>query len=52
MSPYTDPEVVTTIRKHHHAGLIVRSPDSLRVEALIEDYTKRFYRDFFDGAAA
>jgi biotin carboxylase len=50
MSPYTDPEVVTTIRKHHHAGLIVRSPDSLRVEALIEDYTKRFYRDFFATA--
>ena len=50
MSPYTDPEVVTKIRKRHHAGLIVRSPDSLRVEALIEDYTKRFYRDFFATA--
>ena len=50
MSPYTDPEVVTTIRKRHHAGVIVRSPDSLRVESLIEDYTKRFYRDFFATA--
>jgi biotin carboxylase len=47
MSPYTDPEVVTTIRKRHHAGIIVRSPDPVRVESLIEDYTQRFYRDFF-----
>jgi biotin carboxylase len=50
MSPYADPEVVTTIRKRHHAGVIVRSPDSRRVESLIEDYTKRFYRDFFATA--
>jgi biotin carboxylase len=50
MSPYTDPEVVTTIRKRHHAGVIVRSPDPLRVEALIEDYTQRFYRDYFATA--
>jgi hypothetical protein len=50
MSPYADPEVVTTIRKHHHAGVIVRSPDPARVESLIEDYTQRFYRDFFATA--
>ena len=47
---YTDPEIVTTIRKDHHAGLIVRSPDPQRVEALIDDYTQRFYRDFFATA--
>jgi biotin carboxylase len=50
MSPYTDPEVVTTIRKRHHAGVIVCSPDPLRVEALIEDYMQRFYRDYFATA--
>jgi biotin carboxylase len=50
MSPYTDPEIVTTIRKDHHAGLIVRSPDPLRVETLVALYTPRFYRDFFATA--
>ena len=29
---YTDPEIVTTIRKPHHAGLIVGSPDPQRIE--------------------
>ena len=47
LSSYTDPEIVTTIRKAHHAGLIVRSPDPARVDALIADYTPRFYQDFF-----
>ena len=47
MSSYADPEIATTIRKDYHAGLIVRSPDPQRVETLIADYTKRFYRDFF-----
>jgi biotin carboxylase len=50
MSGYTDPEIVTTIRKHHHAGLIVSSADPQRVEALLADYTQRFYRDFFATA--
>jgi biotin carboxylase len=50
MSPYVDPEIKTRIRKHHHAGLIVSSPDAQRVEALIADYTERFYRDFFATA--
>lgn len=50
MSAYNDPEVVTTIRKHHHAGVIVSSPDPQRIEALIGDYTQRFYRDFFATA--
>jgi len=50
MSPYADPEVVTTIRKRHHAGVIVASKDPGRVEALLDDYTQRFYRDFFATA--
>jgi len=50
MSPYDDPEVVTTIRKRHHAGVIVASKDPGRVEALLDDYTQRFYRDFFATA--
>jgi biotin carboxylase len=50
MSSYTDPEIATTIRKEFHAGLIVRSPEPQRVEALIADYTHRFYHDFFATA--
>jgi biotin carboxylase len=50
MSAYTDPEIAKAIRKDHHAGLIVSSPDAQRVEALIADYTQRFYRDFFATA--
>jgi biotin carboxylase len=50
MSAYTDAEIVTRLKKSHHAGLIVRSPDRARVDALIADYTPRFYRDFFATA--
>jgi biotin carboxylase len=47
MSAYIDPEIKTRIRKHHHAGLVISSPDPERVEHLISEYTARFYRDFF-----
>lgn len=47
MSGYTDPEIVTAIRKHHHAGLIVRSESPQRIDALLDDYARRFYQDFF-----
>jgi biotin carboxylase len=50
MSAYTDPEIRVRIRKHHHAGLIVGSPDPARVDALLDDYAARFYRDFFATA--
>ena len=50
MSGYTDPEIVKTIRKDHHAGIILRSPEPQRIEALLADYTQRFYRDFFATA--
>jgi biotin carboxylase len=50
LSAYTDPEIAVRIRKAHHAGLIVTSPDADRVEALIDDYTRRFYTDFHASA--
>jgi biotin carboxylase len=50
MSAYTDAEIVTRLKKSHHAGLIVRSPDRARIDALIADYTRRFYSDFFATA--
>jgi biotin carboxylase len=46
LSSYVDDEIVMRIRKPHHAGLIVSSQDSKRVEQLIEDYAQRFSRDF------
>jgi hypothetical protein len=48
--PVTDrfdaPEIVHRMQKHHHAGLIVRSADAARVEALVEEYARRFAEDF------
>ena len=46
-SAYNDAEIVWRMNKHSHAGLIVMSPDPLRVEYLLHEYTQRFYRDFF-----
>lgn len=46
-SHYDDPEVVWRLQdKEHHAGLIVRSPDPERVQALLDDYGRRFAHDF------
>ena len=50
MSSFTDSEIVVRIKKAHHAGLIVASPDPARIDALIADYTERYYRDFFATA--
>jgi hypothetical protein len=46
LSAYVDPEIVMRVRKPHHAGLIVRSTDARRVEALLDDYLQRFSHDF------
>ena len=46
LSAYTDPEIVVRIRRPHHAGLIVRSPDPQHVDALLDAYVGRFSRDF------
>lgn len=45
-SSYDAPEVAYRMKKHHHAGLIVRSPDPARVQSLLEDYAQRFLTDF------
>jgi hypothetical protein len=38
--------VVLRIKKHHHAGLILRSTDPGRVPALLESYAERFAEEF------
>jgi hypothetical protein len=47
---YNDPEVCLRIRKHHHAGLVLRSPDPQRVPALLENYAQRFAEEFLTVA--
>ena len=49
-SAYRDPEIVTRIRKPHHAGLIVADANPARVATLLEEYTSRFYTDFHASA--
>ena len=45
-SGYNDAEVFLPIRKHHHAGLILRSNDPKRVQLLLDDYSQRFVQEF------
>jgi biotin carboxylase len=49
-SAYNDAEVVYRLDKPHHAGLVVASKDAARVEQLLEEYSRRFYEDFFATA--
>jgi len=51
-SGYTAPEIVRRIRKRHHAGLIVASPDAERVTRLLDEHVSRFYADFHASAPA
>jgi hypothetical protein len=46
ISSYDAPEVVLRMHKHHHAGLIVKSPSAERVQKLLEDYSQRFLDEF------
>lgn len=45
-SAYSDPEVALRIKKHHHAGLVLRSRDAGRIPALLENYARRFAEEF------
>ncbi|MBS1853745.1 MAG: ATPase [Acidobacteria bacterium] len=49
-SLFNDPEVVWRMDKANHVGLIVRSPDPLRVRDLLADYTARIARDYHASA--
>jgi hypothetical protein len=46
LSAYNDPEIVWRSTKKSHAGLILASPDSDRLQRLLEDYSHRFAQDF------
>jgi len=45
-SGYNDPEVFLRIKRHHHAGLILRSGDPQRVPSLLGSYAQRFAEEF------
>jgi len=45
-SEFNNPEVHMRIKKHHHAGLLLKSSDPQRVPALLEDYARRFAEEF------
>ena len=45
-SAFDAPEIVYRMKKHHHAGLIVRSDRPERVKELLEDYGNRFAQMF------
>ena len=46
LSSYNDPEVVWRSTKKSHAGLILVSPDSDRLQSLLDEYSRRFGEDF------
>jgi biotin carboxylase len=45
-SGFQDPEIVHRMKKHHHAGLIVRSASPRRVEELLDAYSREFTARF------
>src|SRR6202451_2162498 len=45
-SGYNEPEVCLRIKRHHHAGLVLRSGDAGRVPGLLENYSQRFATEF------
>lgn len=45
-SAYTDPEIIFRISKYHHAGFILKSSSSHRIEELLTSYSQRFTADF------
>jgi biotin carboxylase len=47
LSGYDSPEVFWRLKKKHHAGVVIHSPDYDRVTQLLREYTDRFYHDFF-----
>jgi len=51
-SAFTAPEIVYRMKKHHHAGLIVRSTDPERVRVLLETYSAKFAELFLASMPA
>jgi hypothetical protein len=52
LSGYVDPEIAWRMKRKNHAGLIVRSANPQRVQALLDSYLPRFYNDFHTSLPA
>jgi biotin carboxylase len=50
LEAYNDPEVFWRLKKEYHAGLVIKSPSKERINQLVDEYTKRFYNEFFTTA--
>lgn len=50
LSAYNDPEVVWRVPRDYHAGLLLASPDPVRIDQLMADYNERFAADFLAHA--
>lgn len=46
LTAFTDPEIVWRLDKPYHAGLLIASSESGRVETLLNEYNGRFASDF------
>lgn len=46
LSQFNDSEVIWRMHKKYHAGVVVRSTESVRVRELLDDYSRRFAHDF------
>ncbi len=51
-SAFDAQEIVYRMKKHHHAGLIVQSPDPERIRTLLEEYSQQFLERFCASRAA
>jgi hypothetical protein len=51
-APFDAAEIVYRMKKHHHAGLIVRSDVPARVKELLEEYSEEFARRFLASMPA
>jgi len=51
-SGFSDPEICRRLRKEHHIGLIVRSPERDRVLELLDQYAHRIHEEFHASAPA
>ena len=49
---FNAPEIVFRMKKHHHAGLIVKSEDPNRVRELLEEYAGEFANRFLASMPA
>jgi biotin carboxylase len=51
-SNYDDAEISWRMKKKHHAGLVIASPDAERVRTLLDSYMHRFQHDFHTSLPA